>query len=410
MSVVRKTRSLRWLAAASLTCAFGFSPAAIAGPEPLAEARRQVTLALDAESIEPRHAALFAAARHYRIALRGPALTSTEARYARQALRAIDRLLHPPASPTQPLAPPESQREDTAHPHGQAEAQAVTTSAAPIVPANPTPSDPPASKPSIVSTNVDPPISDVGDTNTGPAETNEPANLPIAVPEPVTTSPTLAVPQATPIVRDRRTLAVALALLDAPASHIPAYRQALSRGANVHGRFGPGLQPPAHAGDALHTLIAVAALTQHGPLSPDHAHTLAAVLLLEQSPEGGWRDPLTPIERTGSQTLPTAANLLTLRLLVTNPSLSESMREDLVEAQRRGRLRLQDLRASPTSANPYPSQTFSHVFLEHILAALDADDDHTAFRNAIAAQLRNHHATQPLEQAEWITDAAPAPR
>ncbi|MEM7576472.1 MAG: hypothetical protein AAF328_03265 [Planctomycetota bacterium] len=360
----------------------GVASAVIAEPasDSLAAARASVAVALDAQNLEPRTAALHAAASHYRAALTDPDLAPRDARLSRQALRAIATLLDPSAN-----TPAYAEHRPEMTPVRPAQ------SVVPITPAPPKYSRVEPNQHALIVAGAASPVSaPASPPNSSPATSNA-AIAPVSPSAQPTDPPTA--------LAERRTLAVALALLDAEPEAFSTFRAILRRGANHHGRFGAGLSPPASGADALHTLIAVAALTAHGPLQTDHAQTLAAVLLLEQSTTGGWRDPLTPIEQTGDQALPTAANLFTLRLLAETPGLPPSLQRDLAEARHRGQMRLLSIINRGLTNAAWRLSTFADNCFEHALAALNTPDAVQAseqFRRALAEQLRNHHATQPL--------------
>ncbi|MEM8783369.1 MAG: hypothetical protein AAGE65_11015 [Planctomycetota bacterium] len=372
--------------------AAAFACAAFADPpndDGLAPARAAVGVALDTADPAARIASLQTAAAHYRAALTNPDLPPRDARHARRALRAIDALLRPAAPPVpEPAAGavvPIVSFQNPAVDRAPMQALGLDPPSEPaVLPPPPEAGQaPPPSEPMAgpVPPNVAAPI-DAPETRSVHEEGGAPA-APVAKPSPA------------PPPGLRRTLVAALALLEAEPGTADPWRRVLTAGANPRGRFGPGLAPPPAAGDALHTLIAVTALHRHGPLAPRHADALAATLLREQSPSGGWRDPLAPADRPGDQALPTAANLLTLRQLAATPGLSDVLRRDLAEAQRRGRVRLVE-RHAQLSATPDAMLrpcTFSDDLLQLVRATLNdprPDLAQARFRTRLTAMLRTH--------------------
>ncbi len=342
----------------TVSLAFACAGLADSGREALAAARASVTDALDALEVDQRNAALRQAAEQYRTALADEALPPTEAQHARRALRAINTLLASPPGP----APPKPTSTSAAMPE-----------TAPLSPSS--------------------------------GESDVPLQ-PKVSPGPI------AAVALRPPGEARSTLAVAEAVLAAHLDQAPdtaerrawndAWHHALRAGTHRDGRFGPGLSPPSTATDALHTLIALAALTVDRPLDTAHAPILAATLILEQSPAGGWRDPLSPFAHPSAhaddprpdQRLATAANLLTLRWIALSPGLPPDVLADLHHARQLGQSRLAELLAHPPHLDPQRPGTFSDDLLDLVLTALENHGPNDrAFRAALAARLHPQLAT-----------------
>lgn len=437
-----------------MACVFvAASPNATAS-EALAEARRHVTIAIDTPALEPRTAALYAAAREYRRALRDPGLSPADTRHARQALAAIDQVLRSPTPleiPNVGSAPnheePDAQPHDIAKTHPKPThlevadtLPAETAEVAPTITLE-NPPEKPGEIPALDRSNTTKPQQPTTAklrTVQPPTPRKSPAPPKTTRAEPPTPPPSerppmMAVestgsppnqnvssddrvnePVEIPIFDNRRTFAAVAALLNEP-THASA-RAALTQGANPRGRFGPGLNPPSRAGDALHTLAAVAALTVTAPLEPTHAETLALTLLRDQSPTAGWRDPLTPVERAGDQVLSTAANLLTLRFLDATPALPTQLRREIRQAQQHGSIRLEELRRKPALAPP--DDTFSARCLSLLLESLskpETPEQHAAFRRRLNELVQIHldpSTGEPRDanKRETVSRVSPAPR
>ncbi|MEM1097294.1 MAG: hypothetical protein AAGH92_00765 [Planctomycetota bacterium] len=454
MSATRLAPVIRTSIALVVACAIVATAPNATASEALAEARRHVTIAIDTPALEPRTAALYAAARAYRRALRDPGLPPADARHARQALAAIDQVLRSPTPleiPSVESAPhhqePDAQPPDIAKTYPKPVRLEVADSLpAETVEAAPTttlenPPEKPGEIPASGRYNTTKPLQPTTAkllTAHPPTPQKSPAPAKTTRAEPPIPAPSerpsaMAIESAgsppkqnvssddrvnetveIPIFDNRRTFAAVAALLNEP-THASA-RAALTQGANPRGRFGPGLNPPSRAGDALHTLAAVAALTVTAPLDPTHAETLALTLLRDQSPTAGWRDPLTPVERVGDQLLPTAANLLTLRILDATPGLPTHLHRELRQAQQHGSIRLEQLRRKPALAPP--DDTFSARCLSLLLESLgkpETPEQHAVFRRRLNELVHNHlnpSTGEPRDanKRETVSRVSPAPR